>query len=192
MRRSKLTMFVPMLSAILGYTAASFPAESKSQPQTPPEIRSPLPTDGSLKTDRNTYTASCQGKGYDKRCKFTVVMTYTNSADATIYLSLCNPDDTYPIYGVLGLTNEGSAYDRVWACAGHDRAIKVLAGENRVDTLEISGPNVWDGKTGKPFGSVLEGRLQVRYTAYTCAEESASCSLPDELATSNVFEVRLP
>ena len=137
------------------------------------------------------YTASCRGEGYAKVCEFVLVMTYTNQTDATIYFDHCYPDDTYPIYFIRGLTKEESAYSGAWGCTGHDRSVKVLAGDKRVDTLKISGPNARDGKTGKPFG-VLEGRLQVHYTAYTCADESAACSLPDEVATSNVFEVRLP
>ena len=65
------------------------------------------------------------------------------------------------------------------------------SGDERVDTLEISGPNAWDGRTGEPFG-VLEGRPRNYYTAHTYADELAAYSLPDEVATSNLFEVRLP
>jgi len=193
MRWSKSRTFVSTLTAMVlaGCASAPLPAESAPQPQTPAEVHSPLPSNGSLKTDRSTYTASCRGEGYYKRCHFTLVMTYTNQTDATIYFDHCYPDDTYPIYFIRGLTRQESAYSGVWGCTGHDRSVKVLPGEKRVATLEISGPNAWDGRTGEPFG-VLEGRLQVYHTAYTCADELAACSLPDEVATSNLFEVRLP
>lgn len=192
MHWSKSKVVSTLNAIILGScVSAPLPVKATPQPQTPTEVHSSLPSDGLLKTDRDVYTASCQGEGYTKVCEFTLVMTYTNSTDATIYLSLCNPDDTYPIYGILGPTNEESAYNRVWACAGHDRAIKVSAGEKRVNTLEISGPNVWD-ETGKPFAGAFEGRLQISYDAYTCADEYEACALPDEVATSNLFEVRLP
>lgn len=192
MRWSK-RIFVRALTAtvLTGCTSAPLPAESAPQPQTPVEVHAPTPSDGSLKTDRDVYTASCQGEGYDKRCQFTLVMTYTNQTDATVYFDHCYPDSTYPIFFIRGLTKEESAYDAVWACVGHDRSVKVPAGEERVDALKISGPNAWDGRTGEPFG-VLEGRLQISYPAYTCADEDTACSLPSEVATSNLFEVRLP
>ncbi len=150
-----------------------------------------MPSSGFLKTDQDVYTAECQGEGYTKECVFALVMTYANSMDSTIYFNHCYPDDTSPTYSVRGLTKEESAYNFYWGCTGHDRSVKVLAGEQRVDILEISGPNAWDGKTGRPFG-VLEGRLQISYDAYTCADEFAACALLDEVATSNLFEVRLP
>ena len=195
MYRSKSVVFVSILTAVVlaGCKSAPLPppTETKPQPQTPAEVRSPMPSSGFLKTDQDVYTADCKGEGYTKKCKFTLVMTYTNSADSTIYFNHCYPDDTYLIYSIRGLTKEESAYSGAWACVGHERSVKVLAGGTRVDTLEISEPNAWDGKTGRPFG-VLEGRLQVSYTAYTCADESEACALPSEVATSNVFEVRLP
>lgn len=193
MHRSKSVVLISILTALVlaGCRSTPLPAESKPQPQTPAEVRSPLPSDGLLKTDQDVYTTDCQGEGYTKQCMFTLVTTYTNSTDGTIYFDHCYPDDTYPIYSIRGLMKEESAYSGAWACVGHDRSVKVLAGEKRVDTLEISGPNAWDGRTGEPFG-VLEGRLQVSYTAYTCADEDEACALPDEVATSNLFEVRLP
>lgn len=176
---------------ILAACASDAPMPKAGRPATrAPEVRAPLPTDGSLTTDNSVYTASCQGESYEKRCTFTLVMTYTNQTDDAIYFDHCYPDDTYPIYFVRGLTHEESAYGGVWACTGHDRSVSVLPGEKRVDTLEILGPNAWDGRTGEPFGA-LEGRLQLLYAAYTCADELAECSLPDEVATSNVFEVQV-
>ena len=195
MPRLKSVVFVSVLIAVVltgcRSTPLPPPIEPMPQPQTPAEVRPPLPSDGFLKTDQDVYTADCQGEGYTKECIFTLVMTYTNSMDSTIYFNHCYPDDTSPTYSVRGLTKEESAYNLYWGCTGHDRSVKVLAGEQRVDILEISGPNAWDGKTGRPFG-VLEGRLQVSYIAYTCADESEACALPSEVASSNVFEVRLP
>ena len=190
MRWSRSELVFTLTAVILGScVSVPLPVKAAPQPQTLTGIHSPLPSDGSLQTDRDVYTASCQGEGYNKRCKFTLVMTYTNQTDATIYFDHCYADDATPIYGFRELMKRESAYGRVWACAGHDRSVKVLPGETQTDVLEISGPNVWD-EAGKPFG-ILEGHLQVSYDAYTCADE-LTCSLPDEVATSNVFEVRLP
>lgn len=193
MRWSKSLALVSTLTFVVltGCMSAPSPTESGSQPQAPTEVYSPMPTDGSLNTDRDVYIPDCQGEGYNKRCSFTLVMTYTNQTDTTIYFDHCYPDSTYPIYFIRGLTKEESAYGGAWGCTGHDRSVKVLPGEKRVDTLGISGPNAWDGRTGEPFG-ILEGRLQISYDAYTCADELTACSLPDEAATSNLFEVRLP
>ena len=160
------------------------------EPQ-PVEVRDPFPTDGSLRTDNHTYTASCKGEGYAKTCTFTLTMSYTNKTNGTVYFNHCYPDDTFPIYFVGGLTEEESAYSGAWGCTGHDRFVKVLAEEQRVDTLRISGPNAWDGVTGEPFG-LLEGHLQIFYEAFSCSNELDPCELPREAATSNVFTVNLP
>lgn len=175
---------------------ADRPVAAPEQPSAPPEVRAPLPNDGSLQTDKATYTATCQGEGYSQSCSVTLELTYTNQTDATVYFDHCFPEDTSPIYSVRGLTQEESAYSPYWGCVGHDRSVEVLAGKTRTDTFEVSGPNAWDGQTGEPFG-VLEGRLQILYTAHTCASEGntggyGACELPDETATSNIFTVNLP
>ena len=183
-------LLVTSLVLLTGCASAPKPSQPTSSEPQPIEVRDPSPTDGSLQTDEDIYTASCQGEGYNQRCTVTLTMTYTNQTDAAIYLGLCYPDDTSPIYHVDGLTRE-SAYSAAWACVGHDKAIEVLPGEQRVDVLKISGPNAWDGMTGKPFG-LLKGRLQIFYETSSCPGESDLCKLPRETATSNVFTVTLP
>ena len=182
--------YVVGLALLSGCAAEPEPVGVQPEPQ-PAEVRAPLPSDGLLLSDRDTYTATCQGEGYEKICTFTLVMTYTNQTDATVYFNHCDVDSTYPIYFISGLTREESAYAGAWGCTGHDRLLKVEPGEARVDTLTLSGPNAWDGVTGAPFG-VLEGRLQILYETYSCAGEAEPCGLPRETATSNVFTVTLP
>lgn len=176
---------------ILLASCAAEPGQSGPDETPTNEVRDPAPTDGSLQTDKDTYTASCQGEGYSRRCTVTLTMTYTNQTDAAVYFDLCYPDDTSPIYYVGSLTREESAYNPIWACVGHDRFIEVSPGEQRVDVLEISGPNSADGRTGQPFG-VLEGRMQLGYSANFCPDEYNSCELLQEAVTSNVFTVALP
>lgn len=188
---SKSAMLISIVTALALVGCRPLLTEPTPRPQMPVEVHAPMPSDGSLETDRDVYTASCRGEGYAKVCKFTLVMTYTNQTDATIYFEHCGPDSTTPIYGFQELMEEESAYNAAWACTGQDRSVRVLPGEKRTDTLEVWGPNSYDGEMGKPFG-VLEGRLQVSYDAYTCADEYEACALPDEVATSNLFDVRLP
>lgn len=157
------------------------------------------PADGAaLTTDRAAYVAGQRGDANALRYGFTVVATYANRSEAPVYLTRCNPDDPHPVYGVrlVGAGPIGgpkpwrAAYDPIWACGGHDRPIVVRPGEARVDTLRLSGPNVWDGVTHQPDG-VLEGRFQLSYQAYACPEP-VRCPLPAAYnARSNVFEVRL-
>lgn len=183
--------FIVGLTLLAGCAGGPEPGGVQPEPQPAEEVRAPLPSNGSLQSDRDTYTVNCQGEGYGKTCTFTLVMTYTNRTDATVYFDHCDIDSTYPIYFVRGLTQAESAYAGAWGCTGHDRLLEVLPGEKRVDTLQISGPNAWDGRTGEPFGA-LEGRLQLLYETYTCAGELEPCDLPRETATSNVFTVALP
>ncbi len=199
MRPNKLLMVTSVLTPLvltLLVGCASEPAPSQSGPDTPPpaEVRDPIPTDGSLETDRATYTASCQGEGYRKSCTVTLLLTYTNQTDAPVYFDLCYPEDTSPIYGVGALTQEESAYNPNWACVGHNKFIEVRPEEQRVDTLVISGPNAWDGATGEPFG-LLGGRMQLGYSASSCSSDLdpfGPCDLPPGATTSNVFTVTLP
>lgn len=178
-----------MLAGCASGPTVSPPKPSETQPV---EVRDPAAPDGSLKTDKASYSPNCQGEGNAMTCTFTLELTYTNQTDATIYFDHCDPDSTSPIYFVGALTEEESAYSSAWGCVGFDeRVVKVEAGEQRTDTLELRGPNSWDGVTGKPFG-LFGGRLQIYYEAHSCASEGDPCGLPQETATSNVFTVTLP
>ncbi len=98
-------------------------------------------------------------------------------AGAPVYLERCDPDSPHPIYGVrlVGAGPLGApvpwraAYDPIWACGGHDLAVAVRPGEAWVDTLRLSGPNVWHGVTHQPDG-VLERRFQLSYQVRSCPD----------------------
>ncbi len=86
---------------------------------------------------------------------------------------------------------EGSAYDRVWACVGHESPIVIAPRATRVDTLRIEGPNIFDGNTKAPEG-MLEGDFRLVYEVGTCHREGeAKCLLPLEERSSGVFRVTI-
>ena len=157
---------------------------------------SPAPVDDSypVTTDRTVYTARPLFPCTAANCAygFTVVASYENRTDRPLYLARCYPDSPTPIYGVrvVDPEDEEAAYSPVWACVGHNWAIPVQPGETRVDTLEVVGPNAFDGETGVPFG-VLEGEFYVSYQVQICPEEDLRCFLVDAAGYSNNFEVKL-
>lgn len=143
-----------------------------------------------LTLDESAYAADCTDDQH-QRCTFTVEASYHNRTEASVYLQRCYPDSEHPIFGVSTLDGTmESAYGPVWACVGHEDHIRVAPGETRIDVLEISGPNSFDGVTGEPFG-VTEGVFQLGYDAYPCAEaEAGSCDrLPETQRVSAPFKV---
>src|SRR5262245_125833 len=80
-----------------------------------------------------------------------------------VHLMRCYPHSSHPIYGVevIGFDHQ-AAYDPVWACVGHDSPTVVGVGATRTDTLELTGPNMWDGYTHIPLGT-LAGRFRLGY-----------------------------
>ena len=148
-----------------------------------------------LHTGRAQYTAHYErGEGNYRQYGFDVVATFDNQSDRTVYLNRCYPDSRNPTYGVRRADGKGEwenrpAYNPVWACVGTKNPIAISAGETRVDTLHLEGPNGWDGVTGEPHG-VMEGRFHLHYEASSCPEP-VGCELADSLALSNAFEVRI-
>lgn len=144
-----------------------------------------------ITTDRDAYTAThVRDEGTYRQYGFTLIARFQNRTGDAIYLDRCYPDASRPIYGVelLGATRPlESGYDPVWACVGHDNPIVVQPGAERVDTLRITGPTSWDGRTGEAMGR-LEGRFRLVYQASSCPRE-ARCPLPEEMRRSNPFEV---
>lgn len=141
-----------------------------------------------LTTDRSAYAADCTGDRH-VRCTFTVEATYHNRTEAPVYFHRCYPDSEYPIFDVHTLARAAeSAYSPNWACVGHDDHIKVDPGETRVDVLEVTGPNNFDGVTGEPFG-ITEGVFRLIYDAYPCAEEGSCDRLPEAQRVSALFRV---
>ncbi len=147
-----------------------------------------------LQTDRAEYVATpVEGGGQAGRYAFTLIARYENQTGSVLYFRHCNPRDPSPFYGVESLdSTQGSAYDEVWACVGHDYPIKLARGATRVDTLRIEGPNQWDGKTYAPLG-ILEGEFRLVYEVGTCERlgGGALCLLPLADRRSNPFRVRL-
>ena len=144
-----------------------------------------------LRTDRAAYQATlAEGEGSYGRYAVTLAAQLSNGLSVPLYLQRCYPDTAYPIYGVVS-TEEGrtAAYDPVWACVGHGRSIVVSPGEIRTDTLQVLGPNSWDGHTNVPVGD-LAGRFRLSYLIGTC-RAVVSCQLPGGSINSNEFEVVL-
>ncbi len=145
-----------------------------------------------IQTDALHYLASyVNGEGTYRQYGFTVVAVFRNTTDQTLYLGRCFPDSPGPLYGVTLADGSGGevGYNPGWACVGHDRQFAIAPGEARTDTLQVEGPNSWDGHTGQAFGQ-LEGRFRLFYEAQTCPGDGA-CSLPYDYARSNAFDVSL-
>jgi hypothetical protein len=67
----------------------------------------------------------------------------------------------------------------------------------RVDTLQISGPNSWDGRTGEAYGATSD-TLALRYGLATCTDVEgchagtvAAVSAPFTVNATQYFTVRL-
>jgi hypothetical protein len=144
-----------------------------------------------LQTDRLAYTAALvQGVGPYRTFGFRLVARFTNDLVRPVYLKRCYPDWPSPIYGISAAdADQEAAYNPVWACVGHDRPIVVQPGETRTDTLEVRGPNAWDGYTNAPLGT-LGGRFQLSYEVGTCRSVH-DCPVAGRVRASNEFEVYL-
>lgn len=133
---------------------------------------SPQPT---LLTDSASYTAIPIGAS---QVIVKVVTRFTNPTAKSDTLARCFPTSPHPIFSVSLVSpanTEGAAYNPAWACVGHDNDIVVGAGETRVDTLTLHGPNAYDNSTERYLGS-LEGTFRINYGG----------------AASNTFTVKLP
>lgn len=120
---------------------------------------------GTLSTDASAYVATPETTlGRPNVYQFTVVTRFKNTGRTPIRLG-SSPVFSVPL--VSSDTSATSAYDPVWALAAHDSSITVAPGETHVDTLMITGPNVWDGQTLKPIG-VMEGTYRLVYASDGC------------------------
>ncbi|MHB1194997.1 MAG: hypothetical protein ACYC6F_18395 [Longimicrobiales bacterium] len=141
-----------------------------------------------IQTDRLSYDAKfLSGEGQYRQYGFDLIAKFTNGTQHTAYLSRCYPDSEGPIYQVRGAGFE-SAYDGLWACVGHSKHIPVAAGQVRVDTLHIRGPNGWSD--GVPQGR-LEGVFELLYYVWFCADECGD-QAPQSASTSNRFSIKGP
>ena len=142
--------------------------------------------------DSASYVAASSGVGQLEGAEFRVIARFRNPTTDTLYLARCYPDSKHPVYGVVAVDSGGpeSAYGPFWACVGHDRQFAVAPGVYRIDTLLISGPNAWDGRT-KVARGVLEGRFRLYYEVQTCRGDGACRVLPERgLGLSTPFVVR--
>ena len=182
----RISRLGPVLALLLGALLGG----CSSPPNEVRDTSSPVITDKTLYIARPAV-ADCTETGCSYT--FTVKASYTNHTDRPLYLARCYPDSPTPIYGVRLIAPRGegeAAYNLAWGCVGHDEAIEVLPGETRTDTLDLWGPNAFDGETGEPYGE-LEGDFQLNYQVQICPEEDVTCGLVYAAGSSNLFEVRL-
>ena len=178
-------------SALLVALAACAGSEEPSAPS-PPAARA-----GEwVQTDSLAYTAVWRyGTGTYRTYGFRVVTRFTNRTAAPVYLASCGPASTTPTYSVLlvgdtaGAGFLGSIFNRPWACVGHDRQPEVLPGATRTDTLDVTGPSLFDGATGQPFGK-FDARVRLQFAVQTCRGDGA-CLLPLDAGRSNAFDVKV-
>jgi hypothetical protein len=195
-----LSVLVLALAACAGAEAPSAPPVTSPANPAPsaPAPSAPLPpatrAGEPLQTDSLAYTAVPRsGTGSYRTYGFRVVARFTNHMAAPVYLASCGPTSTSPTYDIrlvgdtTGAGFLGSIFSRLWACVGHDRQLEVLPGATRTDTLDLTGPSLFDGATGQPFGK-FDGRVRLVYGVQTCRGDGA-CPLPPEAGTSNVFDV---
>jgi hypothetical protein len=69
----------------------------------------------------------------------------------------------------------------------HDNPIVVEAGETRMDTLRVRGPNAWPHGSNQHIG-MLEGLFDLTYQVLLCPDW---CEEPAVRVASNEFAVRL-
>ena len=146
-----------------------------------------------LHVDQSGYVATClERKGEACSYGFTLIARYENQSADSLYLNRCGPGDRAPMYGVESVTDsaQDAAYDRVWACAGHDFPIVVAPHAVRFDTLRIEGPNAYDGKTNTPLG-VFEGEFRLIYTVGPCWLGRPKCGRVPGQQRSQAFHVRV-
>jgi hypothetical protein len=151
------------------------------------EPHQPGPGELALRTDRTSYEAQPTIEEPPYFYAFTLVAQLRNGTDRPIQVKRSCAEELMPHYEVRAVHDTlGSAYDPVWICA-EIRPIPVIVlqpGERRLDTLHMSGPHMWDGRTKQPSGA-LAGRFRLVYEINAC-ENSRACDV-----TSNEFEVRL-
>jgi hypothetical protein len=143
--------------------------------------------DGPFTTDATGYVAY-HLPGALPRYQFRIVSRFENRRTATLYLGRCFPDSPQPLFTVSSTVAAESGYEQIWACVGHDRQFAVRAGEVRIDTLLVEGPNVFQGGTNVPFG-VTEGDFRLYFDVRLGPGDGAPTA-PDSIKLSNTFRVR--
>jgi hypothetical protein len=153
-----------------------------------------------MTTDSTEYLAHPVERVWNRqRYGAMVAMTFANDESRPRYLARCRSDDRTPIYGVERMTvddagsldrESAAAYDPRWACVGDVAPIEVGPNATRVDTIRLTGPQLFHGATNEPVG-LLEGRFRVTYRVRGF-ERTRDCARSDVVVRSNGFVVRLP
>ena len=156
----------------------------------------PATRDHTLTTDATAYVARpMEGLGRRQRYHFVLISRFENRGSKSLYLGRCLPDSDEPLFTVVNGDStatdrrSGSAYSTVWGCVGHDRQFEIRPGAVRIDTLEVQGPNSFDGRTGEAFGR-LEGKLRLYFVVRRAPGEDVP-QLPPSESVSNIFSVRV-
>ncbi|MDP1861955.1 MAG: hypothetical protein Q8K82_25065 [Gemmatimonadaceae bacterium] len=146
--------------------------------------------DGVFMTDATGYVADrIPGTGSVRRYRFTVITRYANRGAASLFLGRCFPTSPQPLFTVAATDSlVRSGYEYVWGCVGHDKQFEVPPGAVRVDTLQVEGPNIFDGVTHQPLG-VTSGRFKL-YFAVGLAAGGGVPGAPLPVRYSNEFLVR--
>jgi hypothetical protein len=172
------------LSALL--ISCASPGEPAPDNVGPVPNLGPVPP-GAFTTDVTGYIAYCLPESLP-RYQFRVVSRFENRGAATLYLGRCFPDSPQPLFTIFNTVPVKSGYGQIWACVGHDRQFAIRAGEVRIDTLLVQGPNAFQGGTHVPIG-VTEGDFRLYFDVRLAPGDGAPAA-PDSVKLSNVFRVR--
>ena len=143
-------------------------ADAADGPQyLPPSIDGPafVGPPPSLTVDQASYIARGDtGVARERQWRFVMIATLRNNGDQVLYVETCG--SRTPMYNV---GSAGSAYEQMYACSGGEPGITLLPHAVRVDTLQIAGPTMFDGRTGAGFGAT-SGTIALSYTLATCLQ----------------------
>lgn len=149
----------------------------------------PLPAGlGYLTTDASSYVALPAGQVYSTTIyELTVVTTFHNPTESPVDFGRCNPSSTGTTFNVIRVSpGAAAAYEPMWACVGGVPPIVVAPHAMWVDTVNLRGPNAFDGHTHAPYG-LPAGVFRLEY--FPVCE--VACTLPDSSGFSNAFDVTL-
>lgn len=174
-----------LLKAAVCFGAA--PLLSCGAVTSPVDDLGPVPN-GAFTTDATGYVAA-RIPGED-RYRFTVISRFQNRGSATLYLGRCFPDSPQPLFSadLAAPGAQESAYSSFFSCVGHDQQFAIPPGAVRFDTLQVAGPNAFDGRTHAPIG-VTSGDFRLFFDVRLAPGDGAP-SAPDSLQRSNAFRVR--
>jgi hypothetical protein len=149
----------------------------------------PVP-DGAFTTDATGYVARrIYGSGDASIYRFTLISRFENRGAVSLYLGRCFPNSPQPLFTVVlaDSPSKASGFEQFWACVGHDKQFEILPGGVRIDTLQVVGPNAFDGRTQKPFGPT-EGQFRLYFDVRLTLGDGAMPA-PESIRVSNAFVV---